>query len=133
MKKNWKIYFEHSTHNTSDQVDRFSRQNEDFEENIETLESAINEKITYMAYQEAKFCETENNKEKFRAAEQRFEILKAARKPISDNLLLADLLWLSLHTEMETIKNILENISTAHYEEENKQCARNMVRIDWLK
>lgn len=130
MKKNWKIYFEHSTHNTSDQVDRLSRQNEDFEENIETLESAINEKITYMAYQEAKFCETENNKEKFRAAEQRFEILKAARKPISDNLLLADLLWLSLHTEMETMKNILENISTAHYEEENKQCARNMVRID---
>lgn len=80
-----------------------------------------------MAQQEAKFCELENNKEKFAAAKKRLEILKKVCKPISDNLLLGDLLWVSLDTEMETMKNILENVSVAYYEEENKQCARNLV------
>lgn len=116
--------------NFSEQVERLSWQNDDVEENIENLQTTINEKIDYLAYQEAKFCEAENNKEKYKNAEKRLEILEKVRKPISDNLLLGDLLWLSLQAEMETMKNILENISMAHYEEENKQCARNLVRND---
>lgn len=88
----------------------------------------INDKITYLGYQEAKICEIENNKEKLQAAKKRMEILKKASKPISDNLLLAELLWLSLRSEMETSQNILKNISTERYVEENKQCSRNLVR-----
>lgn len=132
-KQNWKCFYKSPfSKRFSEQVERLSLQNEDIEENIENLESTINEKIGYLAYQEAKLCEIENNKEKLRAAAKRLDLLKQVCKPISDNLLLGDLLWLSLHTEMETMKYILQNVSTAHYEEENKQCARNLVR-KWLK
>lgn len=110
-----------------EQIERLTWQNEEIEENIENVESTIKDKIAHLAYQEAKIVELENNKEKLQVAEKRLEILKKAAKPISDKLLLADLLWLSLHAEMETMKNVLENISTAHYEDENKQCARNLV------
>lgn len=103
-------------------------QNEDIEENIENLESSITEKIAYLAYQEAKLCEIDNNKEKLRAATKRLDLLKQVCKPISDNLILGDILWLLLHSEMETMKFILQNVSTAHYDAENRQCARNLVR-----
>lgn len=109
-------------------MERLACQNEEIEENIENIQSTINEKINYLAYQEAKFCEAENNKEKFKNAEKRLELLQTVHEQISDNLLLGEVLWLLLQTEMETVKKILENISVAHYEEENKKCARNLVR-----
>lgn len=56
------------------------------------------------------------------------EILKKVAKPISEYLLLGDILFLSMNTEMETMKRILENISMERYEKENEQCARNLVR-----
>lgn len=97
------------------------------QETIESLEASIYEKIKYLAYQEAKFCELESNREKLKTAEKRLNILKAARKPIADILLVADILWLSLNMERQEMKNILDKISMTRYEEDNKQCARNMV------
>lgn len=51
-----------------------------------------------------------------------------ARKPILNNLLVADILWISLHMEKEDVKSILEKTSIAHYEDESKRCLKNMVR-----
>lgn len=113
--------------NHSERTGLLSSQNGDIEADIEQLETTINEKIKYLAYQEAKFCEIESNREKYKTAEKRFEILKTVRKPICDILLVADLLWFSLNMEMEEIKNILQKISVARYEGENKLCAANLV------
>lgn len=110
-----------------EEVERLSWKTDDIEENIEALDAKIEEKICYLAYQEIKLCELENNKEKLRTATKRMELMEMVCKPISDHLLLGDLLWLSLHTEMERMKFILQNISTAQYEEENKRCAENLV------
>ncbi|KAJ6644535.1 Augmin complex subunit dgt3 [Pseudolycoriella hygida] len=110
----------------SEKVQQLTWQNEEIEENIGRLEEAIYEKINYLAHQEAKLCEIENNKEKFKAAEKRLEVLKKIHRPIAENLLLSDTLWILLQMEMETVKSILEHISMAHYEQENGQCTTNM-------
>lgn len=113
----------------SEQIERLTWQNEEFEENLENLESMIKEKIALLGFQEAKFCEMENNKEKLGAAEKRLELLKQCSDRISNHLLLSELLWLSMNTEKEAVENILENVATAHYEQEIEQCARNSVCI----
>lgn len=111
----------------SEQLERLTWQNEDIEENLENVDTAIKEKIAQLGYQEAKFCEGENNKEKLAAAEKRLELLKMCAASVSDHLLLSELLWLSLNIERQTIENILENVSSDHYENENEQCARTAV------
>lgn len=85
-----------------------------------------------MGHQEAKFCEVENNREKMIAAEKRLDLLKKCEASASDHLLLSEFMWLSMNMEKEAMESIFESVASAHYEEENEKCARNLVCNDRL-
>ncbi|XP_037046553.1 uncharacterized protein LOC119081612 isoform X2 [Bradysia coprophila] len=110
----------------SEQIEQLTWQNAEMEENLENLESLIQEKIAQLGYQEAKFCEVENNREKLVAAEKRVDIMKKCAASISENLLLTEVLCLMVNLEKETMNIILDSVASAHYEEENEQCASNL-------
>lgn len=94
---------------------------------MERLRDTLSDKIKHYALQEAKFCELEGNREKRKNAEHRLEILKKIHKPMSNELLISEILWLLMQMENDNTKNIFQNITVDRYKTENKQCLRNMV------
>lgn len=112
---------------SSEQTERLTGQNLALEEHLESLETLIQEKIAQLGYQEAKYCEVENNREKLAAAQKRLEIIEKCEKSASEYVLLSELIWLLIDKERKEMELVFQNAPMDRYNKENEQCARNLV------